>query len=298
MKPYPLAKRHMVAIALVEGSSPEEAAMRTGVSTSTAARIRRELRQFAPPHPYIPAWGKAPPGKQVYWTRERVLEGLRSAAAELDPLPTSSDAYNRLKKGRMDWPTAGKVLEYFGGMARGWLAAGVSRRRVQLTNSDWTAAEDEYLLTMAGTIRLMDIACALNRSYQAVRGRIGSKGFGLRARQNQGYLTAAEMAKEYGCSYHRLLELLAKGIIKGRYRPKLHRWEIDPADVRDEIVSLLREPRRTHKTTPLDVGDYYRRYGIRRSCRNPAHIMSANPPERSQHGKSKGNTEEGPPAAL
>ena len=213
---------------------------------------------------YTPAWGRCPPGKQVYWTRGRVLEGLRLAAAELDPLPTSSDAYNRLKKGRMDWPTAGKVLEYFGGMARGWLAAGVSRRRVQLTNSDWTAAEDEYLLTMAGTIRLMDIARALNRSYQAVRVRIGSKGFGLRARQNQGYLTAAEMAKEYRCSYHRLLEFLAKGVLKGKYRSKLHRWEIDPADVRDEIVSLLREPRRTHKTTPLDVGDYYQRYGIRR----------------------------------
>jgi len=213
---------------------------------------------------YTPAWGRCPPGKQVYWTPERVLEGLRLAAAELDPLPTSSDVYNRLKRGRMEWPTSEKVREYFGAMARGWLAAGVSRRRVQLTNSDWTAAEDEYLLTMAGAIRLVDVARALNRSYQAVRVRVGSKGFGLRARQNQGYLTAAEMAKEYRCSYHRLLGLLAKGVVKGRYRLKLHRWEIDVADVTDEIASLLREPRRTHKTTPPDVGDYYQRYGIRR----------------------------------
>ena len=213
---------------------------------------------------YTPAWGRCPPGKQVYWTPERVLEGLRLAAAELNPLPTSSDAYNRLKKGRMDWPTAKKVLEYFGAMARGWLAAGIPRRRVHLTDSRWTEVEDEYLLTMAGSIRLVDIARALNRSYQAVRVRVGSKGFGLKARQNQGYLTAAEMAKEYHCSYHRLLDLLTKGVVKGRYRPKLHRWEIDPADVRDEIVSLLRLPKRTYKRTPPDYGDYYQRYGIRR----------------------------------
>ena len=219
---------------------------------------------------YAPAWGRCPPGKQVYWTRERVLEGLRLAAAEIDILPTSSNVYNRLKKGHMDWPTAGKVLEYFGAMARGWLAAGVSRRRVHLTNSDWTSEEDEYLLTMAGSIRLVDIAHVLNRSYQAVRVRIGSKGFHLRARQNQGYLTGAEMAKEYRCSYHRVLDLLAKGMVKGRYRPKLHRWEIDPADVTENVLSMLREPRRTHKTTPLDVGDYYHRYGIRRSVRQGA----------------------------
>jgi hypothetical protein len=269
MKPYPPAKRHMIAIALVEGSRPEEAAMRTGVSTSTAARIRRELCQLAPPHPYVPAWGRCPPGKQVYWTRERVLEGLRLAAAELDPLPTSSDVYNRLKKGRMDWPTAAKVIEHFGSMAHGWLAAGVSRRRVQLTNSRWTAEEDEYLLTVAGTVRLTDIARTLNRSYPAVRSRLGAK-HGLRARQNQGYLTAAEMAKEYHCSYHRLLTLLAEGVVRGKYRQKLHRWEIDPADVSDEAIHLLREPRRTHKTMPLDVGDYYQRYGIRRTVRQGA----------------------------
>jgi len=213
---------------------------------------------------YVPAWGKAPPGKQVYWTRERVLEGLKLAAQELDPLPRDPKTYSQLKKGRMEWPTASKVLEHFGSMVRGWRGAGVDHRRMPLTNVRWTADEDEYLLATAGSMRLVDIAARLNRSYQAVRVRVGSKGFGLHARQNQGYLTAMELAKEYGCSYHRVLGFLYEDKLKGRYRRELHRWEVDPVDVTPEIVRLLTAPRRTHKTYPLDVGDYYQRYGIRR----------------------------------
>ena len=84
MKPISPAKRHTIAVALVEGTRPEQVALRFGISGSTVQRIGHELRQFAPPQAYVPAWGKAPPGRQVYWTRERVLEGLRLAAAEID----------------------------------------------------------------------------------------------------------------------------------------------------------------------------------------------------------------------
>ena len=237
------------------------------VSAVVIARLRREMAAAAGRElldGYAPRFGTCPPGHLTYWTRECVLQGLRLAAAELDVLPTTSNVYDRLKRGRMDWPVSEKIREYFGGMARGWLAAGVSRRRVQLTNSAWTAKEDEYLLTMAGAVRLVGIAKTLNRSYQAVRVRIGSKGFHLKARQNQGYLTAAELSKEYGSPYHRVREFLTDGRLKGRYRATLHRWEIDPGDVTEEMIAALRRPKGTHKRTSPDVGDYYERYGIRR----------------------------------
>lgn len=253
--------------ALAQGSLVKDIRYHLHVSAVLIGRIRREMMAAAGMgllDGYAPRFGACPPGHLTYWTNERVLEGLRLAAAELDVLPTTSNVYDRLKVGRMDWPCSAKIREYFGGMAHGWLAAGVSRRRVQLTYSAWTAAEDEYLLTMAGSVRLKDIATRLNRSYQAVRVRVGSKGFGLHARQNQGYLTASELSKEYGCSYTRVRDFLQSGRLPGQYKSLLHRWEIDPADVTPELVQAMTAPRITHKNWPLDLGNYRRRYGIRR----------------------------------
>lgn len=246
-----------------------------------------------------PHWGHSPYGNHRYWTRQRVLTALQIAAAEIEcPLPCSDRRWNVIKRGRSDWPPATRVLDYFGAMARAWLAAGADRMRITLHNIGWTAEEDAYLLEHAGFDTLKSIAAALGRTYQAVRVRIGSKGFGITARANQGFLSAAEIAREYRAPYHRVRELLSAGTIRGWYDKRRNAWRVDPARLTKTIVSLLTAPKRTYKSCPPDVGDYYRRYGIRRSCRNPAHIMSANPPERSQHGKGEGNAEEGPTAAL
>ena len=88
---------------------------------------------------------------------------------------------------------------------------------------------------------------------------------GIASRHNQGFLSAAELAKEYGCPYHRVRTLLNDGIIKARYDSRRNRWEVDPDDITPTVASLLEAPKRTHKTWPTDVGDYYQRYGIRRS---------------------------------
>jgi len=47
-----------------------------------------------------------------------------------------------------------------------------------------------------------------------------------------------------------------------------NRWCVDPADLKP-VEALLRAPK-THSYTqsPPDVGDYYERYGLRRSVRN------------------------------
>jgi hypothetical protein len=217
----------------------------------------------------LPAWKASPLGNRRYWTRGRVLEGLRRAAAEIaGPLPCRDATYSRLKKGRMDWPPASRVLEYFHSMARAWLAAGVEPSRVSLKNLDWTQAEVAFLLEQAGAMTLKAIARVLCRPYSAVRSKLGSNGLGLKARTNQGYLSAAEIAKEYRCPYHRVRDLLAAGTLRGRYDRCRNCWRVDPADIVPAVEAVLRVPKtRSYRSVPPDVGNYYERYGLKRTLR-------------------------------
>ena len=104
-------------------------------------------------------------GHKRFWTRERVLSSLIEAVKEIrGPLPCSDSAFNRIKKGRLEWPTSHRVLEFFGSMARGWIAARASKKRVSLKNIEWTSAEDLYLLDHAGVETLAQIGTHLGRS--------------------------------------------------------------------------------------------------------------------------------------
>ena len=204
-------------------------------------------------------------GKRRFWTRERVIAALAAAAQEIKgPLPCLDANYNRLKKGRLDWPTSHRILEYFGAMARAWVAVGTPMRRVSMRNLDWTPEEKEFLLNHAGKMQLKNIAKKLGRSYPAVRKEL--QAFNIRARDNEGYLSAAQMAKELPCSCDRLRRLLNDGLVpRARFDKIRNRWKIDPIVITPELRAKLTAPRRTHKTWPLDVGDYYARYGITRS---------------------------------
>jgi len=203
-------------------------------------------------------------GRERLWTREKVLEGLRLAAELLrGQLPCSDRDYNLVKKGHMDWPTSRRVLEYFGSMARGWLAAGAPRKRVTLGNIDWEPSETGYLLEMAGGFTLETIARHLRRSYGGCRRRLYK--LGLTARANQGYCSAAEISKLYECPYHRVCRLLAAGTIRGWYDHKRNRWQVDLIHITAAEEALLRAPKGTHKRTPTDLGDYYQRYGLKRT---------------------------------
>ena len=112
-------------------------------------------------------------GRKRLWTKERVIAALVAAAREIEgPLPCLDASYSQIKKGHLDWPPATRVLEYFGAMARGWLAAGVSMKRVSFYNVPWIEEEREYLLNYAGRYTLKRIARKLGRSYGAVRGQL------------------------------------------------------------------------------------------------------------------------------
>ncbi len=132
--------------------------------------------------------------------------------------------------------------------------------RVSFHNVPWTEEEREYLLTHAGSKTLEQIARRLNRTYSAMRGQLRLSG--TASRHNQGFLSAAEIAKEYNCCYHRVCRMLKSGDIEGRFDKTRNRWEVDPIVLTQEVIKLLGKPRRTHKTWPLDRGDYYSRNGL------------------------------------
>jgi hypothetical protein len=211
-------------------------------------------------------------GRKRLWTRENVLAGLvRAAGVIQEQLPCCDADYSRLKKGRLDWPTSHRVLEYFGSMARAWIAAGAIagrsfQERVTLSNIDWTGDEEEILLEYAGIKTLQEIGKELGRSYGAVRKRLQEKG--ITARANQGFLSASELARLIDCSYDRILRFCRSGRIPAEYSHKFHRWEIDLAGIKPDVKFLLLAERRTHKTWPIDHGDYYRRYGLHRTISN------------------------------
>lgn len=201
-------------------------------------------------------------GRTRLWTRENVIAGLQVAAREIyGPLPCYNTRYNQLKKGRLNWPTSHRILEYFGSMARGWLAAGAPMSRVSMRNLDWLPEEQEYLLEYAGTKTLESIAKELRRSYGACRKELQKHG--IRARDNEGYLSSAQLAKELTCSCDRLRRFLNAGRIPGaKFDNVRNRWKIDPFSINPELEAALKAPRKTHNTWPLDIGDYYARYGI------------------------------------
>ena len=82
------------------------------------------------------------------------------------------------------------------------------------------------------------------------------------SRHNQGFMSAAEIAKEFDSPYHRVRNMLIAGKLKGKYDRKRNRWEIDPIDITPEVIILLTAPKITHKTWPTDKGNYYTRYGL------------------------------------
>jgi len=215
-------------------------------------------------------------GNKRVWTRERVLAALIQAAAEIrGPLPTSDDIWNSLKKGRYDWPSSTRIYEFFHSFPVAWHAAGAPKHRIFKKGAKWTEPEDNYLLDHAGSKTLEKIARYLGRSYSSARYRL-NRWYGIQSRHNQGFLSAAELAREYNCSCHRIRTALGAGKIIGIFDKKRNRWQIDLADLTPKALIILTAPKRTHKSWETDVGNYYQRYGLRRRNINGKVMVVAN----------------------
>lgn len=236
---------------------------------SLAAIDIRARRILCPIDGNKPRWGAAPYGQKLYWTQVRTLAGLQDFAQKhRGALPTSDHDYNSLKVGHMEWPTAQKVLEYFGSsMASAWEAAGVSRKRFNRGWVEWSDEDDQYLLEHAGEETLKLVGAHLGRTAPACKRRLYDLKAG-RARDVPGWLSAAQVAKEYAAPLSRVIRLIQAGTLPAFKVKGGHYWRVNPIDA-DHIKQLLEAPKKhSYQASPPDVGDYYRRYGLRRTMRD------------------------------
>lgn len=250
--------------AVASGRPLQDVAEELGRSLN-AVQIRRN-RHFPTPKPepgmnhgWSPGLGRI----EKYWTSERVIAGLRDFASQRPGLlPNSDHDYSAAKKGHLEWPTAASVLALFGTMANAWAGIGAPKVRYTRKWNEWTQEDDDYLLEHAGEQTLKIIGKHLGRSWPSCKRRLYDLGAG-RARDASGHMSAMQVAKEYGCPLHRVTALIARGELKAKKVYGGHYWRVDPEDA-EAIAEKLRAPKRTYRKRPADIGDYDRRYGLRR----------------------------------
>jgi hypothetical protein len=202
--------------------------------------------------------------RQTYWTKERVLEGVRLFVRATDgPLPKSDSTYRAARAGNTEYPSPYLLLKYWHSVGRAFLEAGADPRRVSLRNVKWTPEDDDVLLEMAGTISLRRLGRKLCRPQYGLRARLNEI-HGLQARNAQGFLSASEVAREYQCPVTRVKRLIRSGQLPARFDSLHNQYLVDPADLA-KVKAVLVAPKVTHKSYAPDVGDYYHRYNIKRT---------------------------------
>lgn len=139
--------------------------------------------------------------------------------------------YERLKAGDSRFPSVKVIITLFGGL-RSSLAIVGDNSRTQLL---WTREEDDFLRERAGTMTIRTMARRLRRSYLATRHRM----FHLRIshKDNDGRLTAKELANELGIHPDTVVRRVRKGTYKGQLVSGV--WRIsDPRESVDSESNL------------------------------------------------------------
>lgn len=116
---------------------------------------------------------------RVYWTRERVLEGLREFYEATGEAPTYSVRYfyltrtGRCGPRRRFYPSVATVWRYFRSFREAFSAAGVPMDRHK---ERWTVEEDSFIIQHVAIMTDAEIALVLRRTEAAVQNRRGQLG--------------------------------------------------------------------------------------------------------------------------
>ncbi len=200
------------------------------------------------------------------WTKEKIEEAIKriiSTTSGLIPVDDCGwDKFARENNGPCIYTIRHNYIEL--NLAQALLNLGAPHSRVSLRFTHWTNEEKEYLLVYAGIKSIRAIARHLHRSPGSVRTML-NKRYHVRARQNQGYCSAAELAKEYNCSYHRVRTLLREKVIPSHYDKERHQYQVDVVDITEDMKILLTKPKVTHKKHPTDLGNYEQRHNLTRT---------------------------------
>ncbi|MBV9596385.1 MAG: hypothetical protein JOZ87_05945 [Chloroflexi bacterium] len=168
-----------------------------------------------------------------WWTRERVIAGLRRFYQDHDLAPTSTEERYRItgrhgqngggRGGRRPYPSFYAVLRHFETFRQAWAAAGVDVSRRQ---ESWSELEDWYLREALGLIPRTGIASDLNRTPDAVHRRVYD--LGLHAYRRWGW-TLHRVERVAQVPRHRLQKYLDRGDLPYLRGSKC--VYVDPADL-------------------------------------------------------------------
>lgn len=204
-------------------------------------------------------------GRRTYWTPARVREAMiEIEAAGWGGFPRDPKAYDGIKKGRPTWPTS-QAVRALGGGGRGAWKRALVKAGIEIdgwSDSAWTKADEEYLLENAGLLTLKKIGFNLGRSWAACKRRLYD--LGVRARDARGYYTASVLAQEHQIPLKRIYEGLRSGRLIGHRPQGRPYWQIDPESIEKNLDWLL-APKKTHKSTPPETMDYYKKHGLKRN---------------------------------
>ena len=115
--------------------------------------------------------------RKRWWTRERVLEGLRRFFRDFGFAPTSIAAYQERQQFTgvsntgvgNPYPSSYGVLKYFKTFRQAWSAVGIKTDRAW---EAWSPEEDWFLAEGAGIFSRQELAAALDRTPNSVHRRL------------------------------------------------------------------------------------------------------------------------------
>ncbi len=127
-------------------------------------------------------------GGKVYWTRQRVIEGLQRFYVDFGETPVNCIVYARMIKSEVSpehgtqrrrcYPSERSVFIHFRSMREAWEVAGLPQDRHK---ERWTAEEDAYILENWIKFSRKAIANKLRRTVGAVANRKMALGITERA---------------------------------------------------------------------------------------------------------------------
>ena len=170
---------------------------------------------------------------RTWWTRERVVAGLRRFYQDHHVAPTSTEQWHQITGrhgqrggghgGRRSYPSLYAVLRHFETFREAWAAAGIDVGRRQ---ESWIALEDWYLREAIGLISRTEIARDLNRTPDAIHRRLYD--LGLHSYQRWGW-TLHRVERVAQVPRHRLQTYLERGDLPYLRGSKC--VYVDPADL-------------------------------------------------------------------
>lgn len=218
--------------------------------------------------------------KRTYWTRERVIAGLRLFYEDFGFTPLSMEEFGtrasftgRSPEGYLSplpnhrrYPSAGPIQKYFSSMREAWMAAGFDVDKGYL---EWSEMEDWFVIESCGVLPREEVAELLGRTVPAVKRRLYDLGrFTAYTRWGITLSRAAHLMGIFEQTIRRYIYHGKIPVFKG-YKliylnpaDLLEIKEVDWTNVPDELEQMIRKALAQRIAKIIKYGPSWREYEI------------------------------------